>query len=253
MSVSFRKRLTKPKASVSIVLSKDTVSLGNELRGTVNVTSEEEFDADEIRVEVTGVAPNAIPGGEDSPPRDKMLWLITERVSGPLHFRQGFRQEFPLSVMIPVSPCFKKYGMPSRGITTRILGWLVSPGLHVAGNWLQKHPEWRGKIIWAVRGVVAVKGRRDVTTQVDFTVPLPPLTLEEKESIRKKAKFHAAAVFFGLPLILIGLYLREVWAFERMEIWGPIFVIGLLLFMFGLPGLLPRIKALRTKKNSTKS
>ena len=40
----------RPKATVSIVLSKDTVRLGEELTGTVHVTSEEEFDADELRI-----------------------------------------------------------------------------------------------------------------------------------------------------------------------------------------------------------
>ncbi len=240
--------MSKPRASVSIVLREDTVSLGRELRGTVHVTSEEEFEADEVRVEVMGVAPGAI--SSDDGARDMMLWLIAERVSGPLHFRPGFRQEFPLSVVIPVTPCFRRYGMSSRHATGGILGRFISWRFQSLGKWLEKHPEWRSKIKWRVRGVVAVKGRRDITTQVDFTVPLPPLTFEEKRSIRKKTRFHATAVVIGLPLILIGFYARvQVWVFEGMEIWGPIFIAGILLFMFGLSGLLRRIQALRTKKN----
>jgi len=87
-----------------------------------------------------------------------------------------------------------------------------------------------------------------VTSHVDFTVPLPPLSREEKESIRKKARFHLAAIVIGLPFILIVYIRAQVWVFERMEIWGPVFIAGILLFMFGLSGLLPRIQALRTKK-----
>jgi len=252
MCASFRKRMSKPKASVSIALRGDAVSLGKELRGTVHVASEEEFEADEVRVEITGVAPHAI-SSEDGT-RDKVLWLIVERVSGPLHFRPGLRQEFPISVVIPVTPCFRRYGMPSRHFTQGILGRIISGRLRSVEKWLEKHPEWRGKIRWSVKGVIAVKGRRDVTTQVDFTVPLPPLTRDEKESIRKKARFHLAAFVLGLPLILVGLYARaQVWVFERVEIWGPIFIVGLLLFMFGLSSLLPRIQALRTKEKSPKS
>lgn len=53
---SLKERVTKPKASVSIVLSKDTFSLGEELAGTLHLTSEDEFDADEIKVVVFCVA-----------------------------------------------------------------------------------------------------------------------------------------------------------------------------------------------------
>ena len=44
--------LKKPKASISVTLSKDTISLGEELTAGLLIKSEEAFDADEIRVEV---------------------------------------------------------------------------------------------------------------------------------------------------------------------------------------------------------
>ena len=89
----FFKRATKPKASVSIILSKDTVSLGEELTGVLLVTSQQEFDAEEVRVEVTGVAPRAIPDGEGGRD-DCTLWWILERISSPLHLTPGYEQEF---------------------------------------------------------------------------------------------------------------------------------------------------------------
>ncbi len=236
------------------------------MTGTIHVASEEEFDADEIRVEVSGVAPNAIPArfGDQYPTAsDKILWAIFERVSGPLHLRPGFRQEFSFKVIIPSRPCFMKYGMPSSagGFLGGKLRWLSSlldrippsTGAHEdPESWLRKHPEWRNKIEWTAKGVIAVKGRRDVTTERgrSFEVPLPPITLGERISIRKKTKFRAAAVIFGLPLALIGLYLREIWGFQRMEIWGPMMIVGLLSFVWGFPGLVSGIRALRTKEET---
>lgn len=258
------KRATKPKASVSITLSKDTVSLGKELSGTILVTSEEEFDADEIRVEVSGVAPKAIParfGDEYPTASDKTLWSVVKRMSGPLHLKPGFRQDFPFKVLIPARPCFIKYGMPSPvgGVLGRELGWLPrlldrippSRGAHEdPESWLLKHPEWRSKIKWTANGVLAVKGQRDVVARTGFTVHLPPLTLGEKRSIQKKTRFKAVAVIFGLPLFLVGLYLREIWAFENMLIWGSMIVIGLFSFVWGFPGLVSGIRALRTKEEA---
>jgi len=43
-----KERVTKPKASMSINLSKNTFNLGEDLEGTLTVTSEEEFEANEV-------------------------------------------------------------------------------------------------------------------------------------------------------------------------------------------------------------
>lgn len=249
------KRGSKPKATVSITLSRHTVSLGNELTGTILVSSEEEFDAGEIRVEISGFAPKAIPpslGEEYSTASDKILWSICERVSSLLHLEPGFQQEIPFKVLIPARPCFMKYGVPrSVGWFSRLLDKIPSSrGTHKdPESWLQKNPEWRNKIQWTAKAVIAVKGRRDFTSSIDFEVPMPPLTFEEKRSVRKRTKYQAVAVIFGLPLALIGLYLREIWSFQHWEIWGPMMIGGLLCFVWGFPGLVSGIRVLRTKEN----
>lgn len=250
------KRRSKPDATVSITLSRHTVSLGNELTGTILAASEEEFDADEVRVEISGFAPNAIPpsfGGEYSTSSDKILWSICERVSSPLHLEPGFQKEIPFKVLIPARPCFMKYGMPrSVGWFSRLLDKIpFSRETHKdPESWLQKNPEWRSKIQWKAKAVVAVRGRRDVASSIDFEVPMPPLTFGEKRSVRKRTKFQAVAVIFGLPLALIGLYLREIWSFQHTEIWGPMMIVGLLCFVWGFPGLVSGIRALRAKEKA---
>ena len=45
------KRLKTPKATISITLEKGEFSLRDPLTGTVNVSSYEDFDVDEIRIE----------------------------------------------------------------------------------------------------------------------------------------------------------------------------------------------------------
>ena len=50
-SMGLFKRLKTPKATISITLEKGEFSLRNPLTGTVNVSSSEDFDADEIRIE----------------------------------------------------------------------------------------------------------------------------------------------------------------------------------------------------------
>ncbi len=51
----FREKVTKPKASLSLNLSKNTYNLGEDSEGTLVVASEEDFDSIGIRVEFSCV------------------------------------------------------------------------------------------------------------------------------------------------------------------------------------------------------
>lgn len=202
--------LLKPKASVSITLSRDTVNLGEEITGVLYVTSEEEFDADEIRLIVVGFVPNAIPygGGADM----CALWKIIKRESGPLHLTQGYRQEFPFSIKIPVRPNSRTKG--KDGV-----------------EWLKVNPDWRSKIKWEAVGVIDIKRRRDVASSTSFHVPLPPLTEEEKKYVqRRDAKTKVALILFiGTICFLMGLILYTLFAQVPNER-----TFGIVLTLFGL-------------------
>ena len=48
---NLKDRFTKPNATVSLQLSKNSLALGENVEGTLNVASSEEFDVKEIRCE----------------------------------------------------------------------------------------------------------------------------------------------------------------------------------------------------------
>ncbi|UCH70743.1 MAG: hypothetical protein JSV29_01805, partial [Candidatus Bathyarchaeota archaeon] len=50
--MSFFKRFKKPKAGVSLTIPKTTVELGEDLKGAIIVSSQDEFDATEVRAEL---------------------------------------------------------------------------------------------------------------------------------------------------------------------------------------------------------
>lgn len=199
----FFKRATKPEASVSIILRRDTVGLGEELVGVLLVKSLEEFDAEEVRVEVTGVAPGAIPDGEGGR-NDCTLWWILERISSPLHLTPGQEEEFHFRVKIPESPRLMRYGEQwrRRGFRGRLK-------VTRDADWLSKNPEWRNKIKWTVKGVIDTKGRRDVASSINFKVPMPPLVEEQKRYIqmRDMQRKAAATILIGIVFFFVGLIL----------------------------------------------
>jgi len=142
-------RVEAPKATVAVLLDKPIVSVRDPLTGKIQVTSYEEFDIDEIRLEIkvhewTRATQRQNLGGIE---RD-----ITSEMQNPhhnsevtlqtgMHVTNGFRQEYPFSVNLPA-------GLPPtyRGIN--------------ATN------------AWYVKSVAAVRGRPDIVgheTEVQVT------------------------------------------------------------------------------------
>lgn len=192
--------LKKPKASISVTLSKDMISLGEELTGGLLIKSEETFDADEIRVELMGIAPKAISNGEGGR-YDCTLWWIIERLSGPLHLTPEYEQEYSFSIKIPENKgVFIRYGEP----------WVKGWKKNMRGTkWLQQNPKYRSKLKWTVKGVIDIKQRRDVTSSTNFKVLMPLLTLEEKQYVQTRdAKQKVATILLiGTVCLLVGLFL----------------------------------------------
>ena len=50
--MSFFKRFKKPKATVALTIPKSNLELGEDLKGAITVSSQEEFDATEVRAEL---------------------------------------------------------------------------------------------------------------------------------------------------------------------------------------------------------
>ena len=140
-SMGLFKRLKTPKATISITLEKGEFSLRDPLIGTVNVSSSEDFDADEIRVEFEATEWTCATQSMDIEGNQRTVTARqTNRIhegktaiTGRIHVTDGFRKDFPFSINLP-------QGVP---------------------------PSYQGKNatnIWKIKGVLAVKGRPDITS-----------------------------------------------------------------------------------------
>ncbi len=162
--MGFLKRFTKPKTTVSMTLGKTTVALGDDLKGAVTVSVDEEYDATEIRAELRCVEK-----------RKRERWVYDQRLKrqvrqvywdvatlhsadpklyGAMHLIPGFNKTFPLSVNIPIGGRESYDGMDAN-------------------------------LSWNIKGVVAIKGRPDVTSntvelQVIKSMALPASTRERE-------------------------------------------------------------------------
>ena len=144
-TLSFLKRLKAPKATVSVTLDKQAFNLNEPITGTLSVSSSEEIDVDELRIELWVTEETRATGSITIPVRDisetrtvtlqqsTTLYQEKNTVAGRMHITEGFNQQFPFSIPLPL-------GVP---------------------------PTYRGRNAtntWMLKGVMAVKGRPDVTS-----------------------------------------------------------------------------------------
>jgi hypothetical protein len=141
--MGFFKRFKKPKASVSLAIPKSTAGLGEDLKGAITVSCEEEFDATEVRAELRCIEK-----------RRRERWVYNERrrrnvrqvywdnatlhssdpkASGRVHIVPGFKKTFPIKVNIPAGGRESFDGIDAN-------------------------------VSWNIKGVVAIDGRPDVTS-----------------------------------------------------------------------------------------
>lgn len=163
------KALKAPKANVSIDIGKDNFTVGESISGRVLVTSDEEFEAKEVRVELLGVE-RWLTGGkiveEYNSPEETLETRIystedfVERgeaqeaplqggeatLSGKLKLTTGFSQQFPFQLPVPddVGPSFR--------------------GQRRDGTFLER--------VWTLRGVLSVGGRPDVEGKKEIRISL---------------------------------------------------------------------------------
>jgi len=162
------KAFKAPNASVSISISKDNFVLGETITGDLSVTSNEEFEANEVRVELQGVE-KLKTGGEAieeegaETPETRIYSSMTSsvqrgdtveypmykgqtKVSEKLRMTKGYSQQFPFKITIPagLGPTFQ--------------------GMRRDGQGLER--------TWTLKGIVAVGGRPDVEAKKDIRISM---------------------------------------------------------------------------------
>jgi sporulation-control protein spo0M len=163
----FKDRLHAPEARISLQLNKNSYALGENIEGTLAVTSSEEFDAKEIRCEFQCVETKKriTPQYDAIAKREVLrevqdsatLYSVRPAASGPLHITNGFSQNFPISINIPAG-----------GRST----------FHSVDQ----------SVSWSLKGVIAVEDRPDITsstTEIQVSPPSAQPVIKEKEIIRE--------------------------------------------------------------------
>lgn len=163
------KSLRAPNASVTINITKDNFNLGENIEGSLTVTSQEDFEAEEIRVELVAYE-RLRPGGgfvrdnlENAESRmyspvnqntpasasaEYSMYRGQTKVNQKSRIPIGFNQQMPFKIQVPsnLGPTFQ--------------------GMRKDGRWLQR--------AWDLKAVVGVGGRPDVDTHRAINVSILP-------------------------------------------------------------------------------
>jgi hypothetical protein len=162
----FTNKLTAPEANVQLKLASYSVSLGENLQGSLNVASKEDFETTEVRCELQCVEQAKVikqvydAALRTNIPREveesAVIYAAKPSLSGATHFTNGETRDFPLNINIPAG------GRPTYlGIGQRVT--------------------------WRIKGVLAVDGRPDCTSsiyEIQVTTPTFVQTVTQKEVIR---------------------------------------------------------------------
>lgn len=171
------KTFQAPKASLTVNIAKDNYALGEAITGELTFTSDEEFEAKEIRVELHGVEQlrsggEPIRGASETletriySPRTTtvqkgstvqyVMYNGQSKVNDRFMVSRGFSQQFPFRIGIPsqLGPTFQ--------------------GVRMDGQWLER--------TWALKAVVSIGGRPDVEARRVLHVSLPSVALQSTAS-----------------------------------------------------------------------
>jgi len=162
------KALKAPSANVSVDIGKDDFIMGESISGRVLVTSDEEFEAKEVRVELLGerwLTGDKIVEEYNSPEETLETRIYSTEdfvdsgdaqeaplqggeatLSGKLKLTTGSSQQFPFQLPVPgdVGPSFR--------------------GQRRDGTFLER--------VWTLRGVLSVGGRPDVEGMKEIRISM---------------------------------------------------------------------------------
>lgn len=163
----FTNKFTAPNANVQLKLGQYSVVLGENVEGTLTVSAMEDFDATEVRCEISCVEQARVIRQEYDAqlrrtlPREvqesSVLFSAKPVLGGPTHLANGETRDFALSVNVPAGGRATIQGM-DRSVT------------------------------WSIKGVVAVDGRPDVvskTANLQVVQPSAQPVIKEKEIVRQ--------------------------------------------------------------------
>lgn len=146
--MGFLSRLKAPKATVAMFFDKGSFSLNEPVQGRLDVSSSEEFESDEIRIEIEVnewvKATERQTVGEQQVPvtaeQRSVLHRGKHTITGAKMFSDGTSESIPFEINLP----------PSVPPTYR---------------------SQNARNIWTMKAVVGIKGRPDVTTsETEVTV-----------------------------------------------------------------------------------
>ena len=162
----FTNKLTAPEASVQLRFASYSVALGENLQGALNVVSKEDFETTEIRCELACVErakvieevydaalKRSIPQVVE---KTAVIYSAKPELSGPSHFSNGENRSIPVNINIPAGARPTYSGVDSR-------------------------------VTWTIKGVLAVDGRPDRTTEISeiqVTAPSVQAAVVQREVIR---------------------------------------------------------------------
>ncbi|MFW9795351.1 MAG: hypothetical protein ACFE8F_10070 [Promethearchaeota archaeon] len=139
--MGFLDRLKKPKGTVTVNFDKEYQSLREGLNGSLNVSASEEFEAEEIRLEIwvnewTQATEQKKQGEQTitvTAQQNKQLHQSKYAVHGQMDFTDGMSQDIPFQVHLP-------------------------PGIPPT------YQSQNARTTWMLKGVIAIKGRPDITS-----------------------------------------------------------------------------------------
>ncbi len=160
----FTNKFTAPEASVQLRLSSYSVALGDNLQGNLNVTSKEDFETTEIRCEIVCAQQAKVikqvydPNLKRSIPQvvneTAVIYNAKPSLCGPIHFTNGENRNFPININIPAGATPTYTGSDRR-------------------------------VTWTIKGVLAVDGRPDRTTETNEIQVIAP-TIQQAATVQRE-------------------------------------------------------------------
>ena len=161
----FTNKLTAPDAFVQLRFNNYTVALGDNLQGNLNINSKEDFETTEIRCEITCVEQSKVirevydAALKRSIPRvvdeSVIIYSAKPALSGPSRFVNGENRSIPVNMNIPAGARPTYAGVDRRAT-------------------------------WTIKGVLAVDGRPDKTTETCEIQVLPPTVQAQAATLQRE-------------------------------------------------------------------
>ena len=164
----FTNKLTAPDAFVQLRFNNYSVTLGDNLQGNLNVNSKEDFESTEIRCEIVCVEQakvirevydaslkRSIPRVVDE---SVIIYSAKPALSGPSRFVNGENRNFPVNMNIPAGARATYAGVDRR-------------------------------VTWTIKGVLAVDGRPDKTTET-CEIQVLPQTVQAQATTLQREVIH---------------------------------------------------------------